>query len=285
MAMAVVANATHGKIATHQRQLAERLAVLAAEGPARGPLVVTLGNSLVHEGLVGDSRLEALLRARHGDRPVRHWNTSSRGMVLADFEPYWDHLTRLRPAIVIIQREFVAADQAPDQRGRALGQFRRFLIATLLPPGSPLAPEQPGVWNEEQVNDRVADMLANAQFNQPVPGTTMARLRALLDGGTRVAVLTVPRAARLEALGADVRVAWARKLAQREALGGRLEFLTFDGTLADHQFQDGTHLNQRGQTQFSAWYAGAVARLVSAGPASLSAAGTRPGRPPRASAR
>jgi hypothetical protein len=281
MAVAVSANATHGKVASHQRQLAERMAVLATEGPAKGPLVVAVGNSLLREALEGDPQLEASLRARHGDRPIRHWNMARGGLQLSEFEPHWDHLTRLRPDVVIIQRDFIAAPPGPEGDGRTIQQVRRFLIATLLPAGSLLAPDQPGVWNEDNVNGRVEDLLANSAYKQPISRRVISRLRALLDAGVHVVVIAVPRAARFEPLSADARAAWTCRLAQDEALRGRIAFLSFVGTLRDNQYRDGAHLNKQGQRTFSAWYAGAVARLVAKDLPAPSPIGTRtPARQP-----
>lgn len=275
MALAVYGNATHGKIANHQRRLAERMAVLATEGPAKGPLVVAVGNSLLRQGLEWDHDLEAALRARHGDRPVRHWNMARAGLQFSDLEPYWAPMTRLRPDLVIVQREFLVASPEPTHDGRALRQFRRFLIEKLLPAGSFLAPEQHGVWNGADVDRRVDDLITHSPFKQAVPGPVIARLSALLDAGTRVVVVAIPRAARIEPLGAEIREAWARKLAHHEALRGRLTFLSYGGTLGDDQFEDGAHLNRQGRLKFTAWYAGAVARLVARKPASPSIVGQR----------
>jgi hypothetical protein len=233
--------------------------------------------------LLGSSALKYATReeAELGDRleratgtPVAALRITSNWGTFYDFEPLAADMLEARPDVVVLETEFLAADRP---------RLRRFLIwlrhwRSLL--GLEVEADMPDVTEAEvqftypcwrRKASRGPAMLLQerarwVEVRPDGPGPDHARdfMKALLDEGIRVALVTVPRRPDFDANARATQEA-AKRGPEWRALAHRVTVLE-PGPLPAGLYCDLIHLTPAGRARYSDWLEAELARLLTGGP-------------------
>jgi hypothetical protein len=179
-----------------------------------------------------------------------------------------------RPDLVVFEAEFLAADRPQWRRFLLWIRHWRSLLGFEVEHDSEVISE-PDVqyalpcWRRKASRGHELLMQERAKWvairlHGPGPRAARALLEELLEAGTRVALVSVPRRPDYEREARETRIA-ALQGPQGRALAGRVQVLEAQSFPKEY-YCDLIHLTPDGRARFSDWLEGQIARALASAP-------------------
>lgn len=253
----------------------DRIAAFSAgESGAGTRRVLLLGSSALKYATRDDAEFSARVSEASGV-PVNALRITSNWGTFFDFAPLSRDIRLARPDLIVFEAEFLAADRPQWRRFLLWMRHWRALLGFEVEIDSEVISE-PEVqyslpcWRRKASRGHELLMQERAKWvavrpHGPGPRAARALLEELLESGTRVALVSVPRRPDYDQEARETRVA-ALQGPQGQALSGRVQVLTAESFSQD-LYCDLIHLTPDGRARFSDWLEGEVARVLASAPA------------------